>query len=156
MPSQFWGNDKNRLQIVDFSNNKLVVDKWFIFIPAFSYEFDAAYYFTDVEVQNCCLEYSIADEEYEIANDDSDEYLSGEYGNGELLFDIPRVKLQDIQGNEWKNKEYFVNEIDRGLYLKLQTVSGVEGKLYIGNVEIQKRYDGIIYFWKHSLSVDGS
>ncbi len=112
--------------------------------------------FTDVEVQNCCLEYSIADEEYEIANDDSDEYLSGEYGNGELLFDIPRVKLQDIQGNEWKNKEYFVNEIDRGLYLKLQTVSGVEGKLYIGNVEIQKRYDGIIYFWKHSLSVDGS
>ena len=146
LPSQVWKNDKNRLQIIDFSSNKLVVDKWFIFIPAFSYEFDSAYYFTDVEVQNCCLEYSIDGEEYEIANDDSDEYLSVEYGNGELLFDIPRVKLQDLQGNEWKNREYFVNEIDRGLYLKLETISGVEGKLYIGNVEIQKDMMGLYTF----------
>lgn len=146
MPLQIWENDKNRLQIVDFSSNKLVADKWFIFLSAFSYTFDAAYYFTDAEVQNCCLEYSIAGEEYEIVNDDSDTYLSVEYGKGELLFDIPRVRLQDLQGNEWKNKEYFVDEIDRGMYLKLLTISGVEGKLSIGNIEIQRDMMGLYTF----------
>lgn len=146
LPSQVWENDKNRLQIVDFSSNKLVVDKWFIFLSAFSYTFDAVYYFTDAEVQNCCLEYSIAGEEYEIVNDDSDTYLSVGYGKGELLFDIPRVRLQDLQGNEWKNKEYFVDEIDRGMYLKLLTISGVEGKLSIGNVEIQRDMMGFYTF----------
>lgn len=146
LPSQVWKNDKNRLQIIDFSSNKLVVDKWFIFILSFSYSFDSAYYFTEEEVQNCYLEYSIAGEEYEIINNDSDKYLSTEYGAGELLFDIPIVSLQDLQGENWKNKEYFVDEIDRGLYLRLHTISGIDGKLYIGNIEIQRDVMGHFAF----------
>lgn len=138
LPSQVWKDDKNRLQVIDFSSNKPIIDKWFIFIPSFTYSFDATYYFTDAEIQNCCLEYTIAGKEYEIVNNASNTYIITEYDDGELFFDIPIVRLLDIQGNAWKNKEYFVDEIDRGLYLKLLAISGVDGKLYIGNTEIQR------------------
>jgi hypothetical protein len=146
MPLQAWDREKNRLQIVDFSCNKIVVDKWFIFIPAFSFSFDSEFYFTDKEIQECCLEYVINEDEYEITNDGSDSCLTAEYENGVIEFEIPKVRLVDLEGKLWENRELFVDEIDRGLYLKLFTVSGIEGNLFIGSTEIQRDVMGLFAF----------
>lgn len=146
MPSQTWNKKKNRLQIIDFSINKIVVDKWFIFISAFSFSFDSEFYFTDMEIQRCCLEYSIDEEEFEITNVGSGLCLSAEYENGVIEFEIPKTRLLDCEGREWKNRELFVDEIDRGLYLNLLSAPGIEGNLYIGNTEIQRDEKGLFTF----------
>ena len=143
MPSQAWEDDKNRLQVVDFSCNKIAVDKRFIFIPSFSFEFDSNFYYLESEIQECCLEYSIAGEDYEIANEGSESVLSAEYLGGEIQFEIPIVRLTDLEGKDWIKREYFINEIDRGLYLKLNTVPGVVGKISVGDTEVQRDMMGL-------------
>lgn len=143
MPSQSWENDKNRLQVVDFSCNKIAVDKWFIFIPSFSFEFDSKFYYLDSEIQDCCLEYSIAGEDYEITNEGLESILSADYLGGVIQFEIPIVRLIDLEGNDWIKKEYFINEIDRGLYLRLNSVPGVIGRISVGDTEVQRDIMGL-------------
>ena len=146
MPSQTWDKEKNRLQIIDFSCSKIVVDKWFIFIPSFVFSFDSEFYFTDTEIRESYLEYSINGEEFEITNNGSDSSLRAEYKVGVIEFEIPKIELLDLEGRTWENQELFIDEIDRGLYLKLFSVPGIEGKMYIGNTEIQRDAKGLFTF----------
>jgi len=143
LSSQAWKKDKNRFQVVDFSSNKIIVDKWFIFIPSFTYEFDSDYYYSEHEIKECCLVYSIGGEEYEITNEGTNTILSVEYLNGEIQFEIPIIRLIDLDGKDWKNEDYYIKEIDRGLYLKLNAVSGVDGRILLGDLEIQRDMRGL-------------
>lgn len=76
-------------------------------------------------------------------NISSDPCLSAEYLNGKIEFEIPRIRLTDFEGNDWRKREYYIDEIDRGLYLRFYSVPGIDGKIFIGNTEVQRDVMGL-------------
>lgn len=146
---------KNRLQIVDFSSEKLVVDKWFVLIDGFSYELNRYYYFTKQEVEECSAEVQILDDTEEFFNDGDSDVIKFKYRDGYISISIPMLQLVGMKGDPWESRDYFIDEIDRGLYLKEIIPSGVEVSLSIGGSEVNKDTMGLLGVGAVAHSISG-
>ena len=135
----------NKLCIVDFSSKRLLFYKRFIVVNDFLYRYNQPFYYLTSEIKKASLEYSIDGEEGEVINVGNGDTLRIDYLDGELAFLLPIIRIKDSDDQVWKRNNYYIDSINRGLYLKTvsnQDSLNVTCSLNIDGRELQPDING--------------
>lgn len=116
-----YGADEVDINLVNFENNHVLLRRYYKIIPFFKYCFNRAFYFSDEDYKEAKLQIRIDSDviqEYPVVSDDS--HISISYQEGEIVIQVPKVKVFDNSNIEWDGtNRYWIQDIPQTRFLEV-------------------------------------
>ncbi len=130
-------DNKNNLKILDFSDEKTVVDINYINFNDFDYKFNEIYYFGQKDYQNCKLQLSINGINEEYTFNENEDYVFIPYENGFINIMIPKIVVKDNYDRVWNGlNSYWIKDIKDDTFFNIMQPQNVNVELSVDTIKV--------------------